>query len=45
MLTQKFGLKPAAPEDVFCEFTHQHLNLSFFAKLGYLQKIYKNPTF
>ena len=31
--------------EIFWDFTDQHLNLSFFAKLCYLQEIYKNPTF
>ena len=45
MLTHKSGLKRATPLQFSWDFADQDLNLIFFVKLGYLQKIYKNPTF
>ena len=45
MLTYKSWFKRPTPVEVLWDFTGQYLNLSFCAKLGYLQKIYKNHTF
>ena len=45
MLACKSGLKWTNPVEIFWNFTDNHLNFSSIVTLGYLRKIYINPTF